>query len=426
MNTGFNGGRRATAVVLASLWLVWSGAALPGAQQLSPSNDLTDLSTENPAQTVWLEYRELPYGVINWGLSIKLQNQAFLKEPNVGQRKVFRGSLQFGNDGEQSMPFLWDHAKGKLYLDLNRNRDLTDDPAGVFSAPLRQYSSSYQTFTNVVLTFPAPADTHRVLANLSLYDFNNQPGGSVECRSFWEAKLSLRGRDWQLGFIENLSGKLDSPDGGHLLLRPWDSRAQPFNLQDGSLDGFGFCRNLFFDGQAYRLECVYARQEGSPSRYKITVEERPAELGELKLPGKFIKRLILIGNGNKPGAKRYTVVLDRPAALVKIPVGAYGQCQIALEAGGIEAYRDFNRYGSALQSSEVIINSTNAASLAVGGPLTNSVLLNRQGASLSLNYQLVGADGARYQLTRQDRSRPPRFAIYQAGKEIASGKFEFG
>jgi hypothetical protein len=62
--------------------------------------------------------------------------------------------------------------------------------------------------------------------------------------------------------------------------------------------------------------------------------------------------------------------------------------------------------------------------LAAGGPLTNSVALSRQGASLSLSYQLLGADGGRYRLLGPRKE--PEFAIYRADKKVASGKFEFG
>jgi len=61
----------------------------------------------------------------------------------------------------------------------------------------------------------------------------------------------------------------------------------------------------------------------------------------------------------------------------------------------------------------------------VGGPLTNSVLVERHGLVLSLEYQLRGADGA-YTMAGNNRTRPIQFAVYQAGKQIGSGDFEYG
>jgi hypothetical protein len=34
--------------------------------------------------------------------------------------------------------------------------------------------------------------------------------------------------------------------------------------------------------------------------------------------------------------------------------------------------------------------------------------------------------GETYQTARQDRFKPPEFAIYKGAKKIASGKFEYG
>ena len=45
---------------------------------------------------------------------------------------------------------------------------------------------------------------------------------------------------------------------------------------------------------------------------------------------------------------------------------------------------------------------------------------------VSSGYRLIGAGDETYQLTDQNRSQPPEFAIYKDDKKIASGKFEFG
>jgi len=64
--------------------------------------------------------------------------------------------------------------------------------------------------------------------------------------------------------------------------------------------------------------------------------------------------------------------------------------------------------------------------LAVGGPLTNSASLTRQGGDLVMRYQLIGEGGQTYNLMNVDRSKPPQYAIYQGGEKIALGSFEFG
>jgi hypothetical protein len=54
------------------------------------------------------------------------------------------------------------------------------------------------------------------------------------------------------------------------------------------------------------------------------------------------------------------------------------------------------------------------------------VTVAAQGRTLNFEYQLQGA-GGRYRLAGPvDRSKPPQVAINQNGKEVGSGKFEFG
>ena len=72
------------------------------------------------------------------------------------------------------------------------------------------------------------------------------------------------------------------------------------------------------------------------------------------------------------------------------------------------------------------MNDKTPVVLNVGGPLTNSVTAGRHGPDLRLAYLLVGAGGETYQMAKQDRSKPPQFAIYMGEKKIATGDFEFG
>ena len=55
---------------------------------------------------------------------------------------------------------------------------------------------------------------------------------------------------------------------------------------------------------------------------------------------------------------------------------------------------------------------------------TPYVTAKRQGRLLTLDCQLRDAGGRKY--TSQTRTNPPRFAIYQGDREIASGSFEYG
>jgi hypothetical protein len=218
-----------------------------------------------------------------------------------------------------------------------------------------------------------------------------------------------------MGWVANLLGPPASANGGYLLLRPWEEQARPFNLQDGTLDGFSLARNLFLQNQAYRVGVSFENR-GDKTVGRIELQEETAALGELQISGRFIHRMVLSGGSN-------TVVLHNPEQSVKIPVGSYPVCQVQLRNGTVDVCLDS---GEQRAGKTITVNERESASLTAGGPLTNSVTVKRRGSMLVLSYRLGGADGRTYRLIRQDRTKPPQFTITQGDKQIASGAFEFG
>ena len=362
--------------------------------------------------TASLDYREVNYSVINWGLTLVAKSSAFNKEPVFSGSKVIRGTLQLGGSKSDEMGFAWDRAAGKLYLDVNRNLDLTDDTAGVLSCG-RGFNDSFQFFTNVRLPFKTDAGSRPMLVDLSFYYFG-QANCTVAMRSFWQGKVILQGADWEVGLLANPLDQRASLESGSLLLRPWGDRNKPFSLYNGALDAVPFSRNLFVGNQAYELRCTNEVQ-GGLVKVQLQFAEQQPRLGELKITGDYVQRVTLEGGP-------YMVVLDKPAAVVKVPVGRYGQTKVCLIKGDTQAYLDARTQADA---GHITVSEAAPAILAVGGPLTNSVSLNRQGRKLALNYQLVGAGGA-YRMVNEDRSHPPEFAVYQGDRKVGSGKFEFG
>src|ERR1035438_8254921 len=150
-------------------------------------------SRSGQIQTTVLEYTEVPYSFINWGCRVVVRSTPFPKEPAFGSGKIVRGALQFGDSTNNSVAFAWTQAAGKLYLDLNHNLDLTDDTAGVFACPEKNYSKSYQTFTNVHLPFKTPSGNREMLVDLNLNDYGSRPGCTVAMHSFWQGKVTLQG-----------------------------------------------------------------------------------------------------------------------------------------------------------------------------------------------------------------------------------------
>jgi hypothetical protein len=72
------------------------------------------------------------------------------------------------------------------------------------------------------------------------------------------------------------------------------------------------------------------------------------------------------------------------------------------------------------------VHATTATSLVLGGPLTNSVELERYGRRLLIGHQVLGADGAEYRLVQQEWEKRPEFAVYRGGKKVFSDRFQPG
>ena len=404
--------------LLGNVWVGWLTLALilvlfPG-YILGAADSVHSNSSSSNASVAALEYQETDHGVINWSVSITTQIAPFKKEPAPAPGKIVRGVLEIGPNPSNAIPFLWQRGAGKLYLDINRNQDLTDDASGVFLA--RNAKEFYfQTFTNIHLDLETSFGRCRVLADATLWDNGSEPNCRLWVHSFWQGKLTLQGRDWQAGIIQNVLNQSGTFENSRLLLRPWEKRNQPFNVYDGSLASVPFSRNVFVDGRAWQLEWVTRSQNGEASPvFQFTEQSVP--LGELKLPGQYIRRLVLRG-------RPYRVILDQPAGVVRIPTGNYNEPEILLEKNGASAFctSDVSQFDR-----QISVNDKTAAVLNVGGPVTNSVIATGQGRDLRLDYRLVGAGGEIYQRTIQNRCSPPAFAISKGGKKIASGTFEFG
>ena len=365
------------------------------------------------AVTAYLEYQDAAYSYENWAMLLASKTPVFKKEPVFSRGKVTRDAWQLGGGAGNDVAFAWDRTARKLYVDLNGNLDLTDDPAGVFSSD-RGAQDNFQRFPNVRLPMKTGTASRQMLVDLSFYDYGARANCTAAVHSFWQGKLTLQGEEWQVGILGMLTDQRPSLEAGNLLLRPWAERNKPFNVDSGSLAALPVSRKVFFGNRAYQLQ-ISNEDQGDGVKVGLQFTEQTPKLGEVKITGTFVQRATL-----ERGP--YLVVIDQPQATVKVPVGHYSGSKVCLRRGGVEAYLDGR---TQVAMGQITVNEKTPAVLMAGGPLTNSASITRQGRNLSLNYQLVGVGGA-YQLSSQDRSHPPEFTVYQGDKKVASGKFEFG
>jgi hypothetical protein len=391
--------------------IVLAWVALGITAQLSASAALAEpavaASPANPA--VDLNYQETEEVLASGSVAVRLQSAPFQKEPALPGQSVFRGSLLWGTQPRQATAFIWDKGRGRLYLDLNRNRDLTDDPKGIFASASRK---DRQTFTNIHVVLPIGAGDRPVRLQLEFSEYRTDPVRAYAglC-SYWQARLSLHGKEWQFGLMENVLNDQAPGSPRYVLLRPWAERERAFHLGSSTPDGFDYTKNLFFDNRAYELDSRYETGGDSP-KYKVTFKEQDPRLGDLKVTGSNLHRVILT---MKPAM---TVILDQPQGTVKLPVGSYALAEIWLRAGEAEV--------GTFSAGKLSVSEQRPASLLAGGPLTNSVEVKSERDSLRLNYVLLGADGRAYKNPRPDYKHPPEFAVFQGTNRLATGKFNFG
>ena len=352
-----------------------------------------------------LEYK--PSGFhLNMAVGIE-KDVNFEKEPDFEQRSIVRGLLQTGTAEKNNIGFAWDRAEGKLYLDLNRNRDLTDDPDGVFASDSK---GSYQNFPNIHLEVQIDSVQLDFEIQITIYDFGAGPTYcQVYVYSGFQGEIELNGKNWLLKVADNFDGKITRAD--KIALTPVEANI-----------GLGFVQlsspvpeTIFFDGHNYGLSFDFQPGETTPS-LKVNLAETDSPMGQLELEGKFIKRMVLEAGSS-------LVLLDSPEATIGVPAGNYRLSYIFLDSGDTGLFQaDLNRQ----QSEDISVSKGESTVLKIGGPLCNSVEVQRIGKVLTLEYELLGIDGYNYNSLRGRVENPPTFAIYNKGKEIATGKFEYG
>lgn len=455
------------------LWQVWmdwtsKGLALSGGAMFAlncpgqvPGSEPSGVPSAPAAimMSAPLEYQETAYAFQFRNVPVERRAGAFPKEPARVSTQVSRGVLKFGGNLANAVPFLWQPNARKLCLDLHRNQDLTGATEGTFIGRPQgpQFVPVYhQVFTNIYLSFPATSTGAPMLMDLDFFQYGDSGSTLVHAmgRSFWQGKVTVDGKDWQVGLVQNLSGQPGSFLAGQLLLRPAAVRNEGFCVggevpEDCALpwcgknevarasDGFAFSPNVFFEGHAWQLDWS-AEPRGREEKLALRMAEQPTGLGKLQITGSFIHRLVLTG-------EPYVVVLDQPRASVQIPPGRYQAYRVWLKQAETRAYFEYGLPQSGKANvvqaetgaqmpvvslpppeQAVVVDAQRPAVMEVGGPLTNCVSAARRGRNLLLNYRLIGAGGAQYWLAGGGIQQPPHFMVSRSGRSLGTGKFEFG
>jgi hypothetical protein len=389
-----------------------------------------------------LQYREVDFAPLACEIEVH-RGARFTKEPAFSGPDVFRGSFCLGPDTNLFLPFAWDARAHRLYLDLNRNRDLTDDPAGVIAATDRRG----ELYRGLPLEFPSPDGPYRILVDAHVLASREAPRVILLVRSLWEGTVELSGKQWYVAVIGKPDGRLGPAASledinSRLILRPWAERDKPFLWWHATLpyaqsldlvklvtpahrcaanaevfDAFNLPAKLFLQDQTYRLSCR-VEPGGAPAGLALSFEPVRAVLGRVRVDGDFIRRIVLDGSG---APDQFTAVVDAPGAEVQVPVGVYGRQIVRLQCDG------GTNIAIGLGANRVAVTETNAAIFNAGGPLRQTVEVGDAASGIaSLQYRLANAAGLRFRVAFHNEKAPPQLVIRQRDTLVEEGRFRFG
>jgi hypothetical protein len=413
-------------------------------------------STPPPAAGIvaHLEYREVDFAPVATEISV-LPDARFRKEPAFARRNVFRGFMCFGTNTNLFIPFAWDEEQRRLYVDANRNGDLTDDAPGGYTAA----DKSLELFRGVRLEFPSPQGVCQVLVDAHVFGQAAGPARKprvfLYVRSLWDGAVELNGQKWYLAVMDGLDGRIGPATSlnqvsARMVLRPWEQRHEPFLWWHATLekmhslahvklvtfpyrwagnaevyDAFNLPENLFFQNRAYRMD-YHTESSNGTANLAVTFNPAQVALGKLRVNGEYFQRLVLDG-GMSPGG--FTAILDsalrdhpgtETGTDVQVPVGSYPRQIALLQREG------HGNVAVGLATNPIVITEIGTNVLTAGGPLNGSVRIEPFPAQVRLDYQLTNASGILFHLVRQNENDPPRVEIRQGDKLLAQGAFEFG
>ncbi|MHC4214073.1 MAG: hypothetical protein ACYSWP_11940 [Planctomycetota bacterium] len=380
---------RAGIIFVVTLLIFWGGFAR-GAEVSEPNSYVFDLEYESHGQSIHLNLNHL-FGRAD-----------FQKEPDFGGGKVVKGLIPAGAQEKDYIGYAWDVSAGKLYLDHNRNRDLTDDPNGVFETD-RTGRNIY--FEKVRFSVKSALLEVPYVAHIG---FNGSSYAYMTIRSGFFSEIEVGGRKWQVAVVDNMDGKIG--DGDRFVL-DWVG-------EDGgllrSLGNLPIQDNIFFGSRFYKTAFEFKEKDGKLV-LQMRLDELQVPLGKVTIEGKFVKCLVFNNDTTQ-------VILDFSTGESAVPLGRFNYEHLVLEGDKSQKFKVTNFHGG----NEFSVSVDEATMVKAGGPLINSVSVQRSGNVLTLGYKLVDAIGNEYGSLYGSRDNPPGFVVYKGDKQLSSGTFEYG
>jgi len=147
----------------------------------------------------------------------------------------------------------------------------------------------------------------------------------------------------------------------------------------------------------------------------VVLGEQTPRVGTLRIEGAGIERLVL----QNSAGRRYVFYYREPNLVLPADVYRLEEVILPGEYSGRWPWQE-------AATRVVKIEPDRVVNITLGAPLRQTVRVERWGASLVLNYHVLGRGGESYSITQRQAARPPTFVIYQGESELATGVFEPG
>ncbi|MHC4436311.1 MAG: hypothetical protein ACYS3S_03045 [Planctomycetota bacterium] len=365
-----------------------------------------DAGTEPVKHAIDLNYKQ---GYFGFAVSCKDTDRgSFEKEPDFGNSDIICGFIPIGLNQKEHIGFAWDIDGRKLYLDLNGNRDLTDDPSGVFQS---DSDGRFQHFRDINLSLQKGTLNLPYVINMDMYSYGQSNHFcSASIVSNFAGEMTLHGRKWNVAVVDNMNGRIGPGDRFFIIPQDVDMGINKDRRQ------LNVPKNVFLDSHNYDVSFEFQPGKAEP-KLQLTLTESEKPMGRLDIDGENIARLVLESDS-------CTVLLHHPERSVSIPTGDYRCRNIFLydKKAGIFEYNSIRAPGTTSLS----VSLDQSLTFKAGGPLDNNVEVTREGNTLNLRYKLLGAGQREYQRLQDNREKPPAFTVYCGSKKIVSDTFEYG
>lgn len=328
----------------------------------------------------------------------------FKKEPAYVGGQVVRSQFFVAPDRQDYIGFACDSEGGRLYLDLNRNLDLTDDPDGIRES---EPDSGGQEFLNVTLPVEQGGRQREIAVDLEIY---GESWGRYTIRSSWGSDaVALGDKTYRVAVVDDGDGKFTSDDS--LFISPVGDEFEA--VDENKIVELQVPASLVIDGQTFAL--AYALSDDGRSM-ELSVEPSEETRVDVALTGKGLERLVLQKDG-------CAALFFAPGANLSLPAGRY-RAEAWVEVGEGDKT-------SLWRSRSVFKNvreGKNQEPWAIGGPIVGKLTYQMAGSCLTFDQAATGGDEETYSLV--SASGPtlgkPKLRVMHEGVVIHVGEFEYG